>query len=83
MIQPEDSEELRRIIREELHALSELEVMTTEQVATLLKVHPRSVLQFVRTKGLPATQLPRTREYRFLRKQVIEWAFSNGRTSAA
>ena len=81
----EESEEdrLRRIIREELHAISELEVMTTAQVAALLGIHQRTVLKFVDKKGLPASILPGTREFRFLRKQVLEWAFSNGKPSAA
>ena len=57
--------------------------MTTEQVAALLDIHPRTVIKFVKTKGLPSSQLPGTKEFRFLRKQVIEWAFSNGKPSAA
>ena len=83
MIRPEDADDLRRIIREELGALGSLDVMTTEQVAELLDIHPRTVMKFVKTKKLPASQLPGTREYRFLRKQVLEWAFSNGKPSAA
>ena len=76
--------ELRRIIREELQAaIGESEVLNTDQVAALLKCHPRTVTRFWKEKGLPAAHLPGTKEVRFLRKQVIEWAFSNGKLSAA
>jgi excisionase family DNA binding protein len=51
------------------------EVLTTEQVAKRLGLHPKTVARLVRTEGLPAHRLggEGRGEYRFKASEVDAW----------
>ncbi|MBV9945476.1 MAG: helix-turn-helix domain-containing protein, partial [Myxococcales bacterium] len=73
-------DELRALIREEVSAVAgppgtadaAPEVMTREQAAKLLQVHPQVVGRYIRKEGLPATKIAGG-EWRLLRKDVLAW----------
>lgn len=48
-------------------------VMTRDQVAALLQVHPTMVTRYVRDRGLPGAKLPGGNEWRFKRVDVVSW----------
>lgn len=72
-------EELRALIRDELRrALAQGEaksegdaIMTREEVAELLRVHPRVVTHYVQRRGLPGAKI--IRQWRFRRSEVLAW----------
>ena len=47
------------------------DVLSTEQVAQLLHVHPNTVLKFVQNGTLTAHRLPGTRRFLFWRRDII------------
>lgn len=47
------------------------EILTREEAAELLAVHPTILVKYVRTRGLPAQHLGR--EWRFSRRDVLDW----------
>lgn len=51
------------------------EVLTREEVAKLLRLHPNVVVRWIRSRGLPATKIGN--EWRFLRSQVVAWIAAN------
>jgi excisionase family DNA binding protein len=57
-------------------AVSLPQVMTRAEVAKLLRVHPATVARLVRQAGLPSHKLGVSREYRFLRDEVLQWLSS-------
>lgn len=69
-------EELRALVREavrqEVARPEESEIMTCEQVATLLQVDPESVRKYTKRNGLPFMRLG-GHELRFRRSAVLEW----------
>lgn len=50
------------------------EVMTREQVAKLLSLHPNVVGIYIRKHGLPASKIGG--EWRFLRSEILAWIAS-------
>jgi excisionase family DNA binding protein len=70
-------DELRALVREESRGgpssavVDAPEVMTREQVAKLLQVHPNVVGRYIRSEGLPARKLGN--EWRLLRSEVLGW----------
>lgn len=64
---------VRLVIREELanHRDPGRDVLTTDRVAEMLNVHPKTVAKLVTRDGLPAHRLGR--EYRFNRTEVLDW----------
>lgn len=72
-------DQLRAIVREEIAAAarpSEQEVLTREQAAKLLQVHPSVVTRYVRTEGLPGTKMGA--EWRFRRSEIVQWLKEKG-----
>lgn len=53
------------------HEMKLPEVMSRDEVAMLLQVHPKTVNNYVAERGLPAHKLGQ--EYRFRRSEVLEW----------
>jgi excisionase family DNA binding protein len=71
-------DELRALVREavraELAAMptgTAADVLTRDECAKLLSLHPKVVTRYVRTRGLPAVRVGR--EYRFHRVDVLKW----------
>jgi len=54
-------------------------VLTKDDVARWLQLHPRSVQRLVHEKGLPALNLT-TRNLRFLASQVRDWLLKQGKS---
>lgn len=50
---------------------TEPEVLTLEEAAALLSMHPKVVAKYVRERGLPALRIGR--EYRFRRSALMAW----------
>lgn len=74
VLTPDEVRELvRSVVREELAHYQDpvREVLTTERVAEMLNVHPKTVAKLVAREGLPAHRLGR--EYRFNRAEVLDW----------
>jgi excisionase family DNA binding protein len=46
-------------------------LLTTAEVARLLRIHPKTVLRYVKTSGLPCTRLGG--RLRFMSAQVLRW----------
>lgn len=74
-------EQLRALVREEVRAAgsgpvtaSAPEVLTREQAAKLLDVHPNVISRYVRDLGLPAHRVGG--EWRLLRSEVLAWVAS-------
>lgn len=71
-------DELRALVRDAVRAeLGErtettAEIMTREQVAELLNVDVRTITNYVKKRGLPATKLGGN-EWRFRRTEVLKW----------
>ena len=62
----------RNVVREELGTRSDAkEVLTREEVAEMLSVHPAVVTKYARTRRLPARKIGR--EYRFMRSEILAW----------
>jgi excisionase family DNA binding protein len=47
------------------------DVLTRDEVAQLLQIHPRVVVTYVRTRGMPGKQVGRS--WRFRRSEVLAW----------
>ena len=47
------------------------EVLTLDEAAALLQLHPKVVAKYVRERGLPALRIGR--EYRFRRSALMAW----------
>ncbi len=47
-------------------------LLTTDEVAELLRVHPKQVYRLIRSDGLPARKVGG--EWRFLRREVLGWS---------
>lgn len=47
------------------------EVLTLEEAAAVLSMHPKVVAKYVRERGLPALRIGR--EYRFRRSALMAW----------
>ena len=74
VLTPEEVRDLvRKAVREELDARGDLnrDVLTAEEVAALLSVHPKTVTKLVTREGMPAHRLGR--EYRFSRSEITAW----------
>ncbi len=71
---------MRDVVREELVARQsdEHEVLTRDEVAELLQVHPDVVTRYVRNDGLPGAKVGP--EWRFRRSQILHWLESKGLT---
>lgn len=80
-------EELRTLIREAVaEALSAKdrggavqEVLTSEQAGKLLGLHPKVVIGYVTSKGLPGQRLGRI--WRFRRTELLEWMARQGKAA--
>lgn len=70
---------VRKAVREERSAPSveEPEILTREQAAKMLQVHPNVVSRYVRDLGLPARRVGG--EWRLLRSEVLAWVDSRER----
>lgn len=54
----------------------ESDILTREQAAALLQVHPKMVTRYVREKGLPGVKLGR--DWRFKRAELVRWVEQQG-----
>lgn len=82
VLSPEDLEALvsravAKVVARPAPLSGEGHVLTRQDVAKLLKVHPNVVSKYVRTRGLPARQVGK--EWRFLRPEVLAWVESRER----
>lgn len=70
--------DLRALIRDEMRAQAEpeREVLTRDQAAELLQVHPDILVRYVRQHGLPASKVGP--EWRFRRSELLAWLNSKG-----
>src|SRR5690348_3284256 len=68
---------VRKAVREELtHRTQDAPaVLTLEQAAKLLDMHPKVVVKYARTGGLPSHKIGP--EWRFLRSELIGWVASS------
>jgi excisionase family DNA binding protein len=76
VLTPEEVEKLlertwERLIRQQ----SEKEVLTLEEAAALLDLHPKVVTRYIREKSLPAHKIGP--EYRFRRSELLAWLDQN------
>jgi excisionase family DNA binding protein len=63
---------VRTAVREELNIKkADVDLMTRDDVAEMLDVHPRVVTTYVRTKGLPAKKIER--KWLFSRREINAW----------
>lgn len=65
---------VREAVRAELGAVAqaeEREVLTREQAAELLQVHPTVLVRYVKRDGLPALKVGP--EWRFRRSELLAW----------
>lgn len=53
------------------------ELLTTAQVAKLLQLNPRRVVELVNAGFIPAHRLPGMRQYRFFRQKVLDAVAAN------
>lgn len=68
---------IRKAVRDEIADMAtSRDVLTTDEVAKLLNVHPVVVRRFVRQRGLPAMKIGQT--YRFDRAKVLDWIERGG-----
>ncbi len=79
LVTPSDLETLiRKVVREELQVLATAtesqNVLTRDDAAKVLQVHPNVLLRYVRDLGLPAHRVGG--EWRFLRSEVTAWVRS-------
>lgn len=69
------AEEIRAIVREavrsELDAAQAGDILTLEQAAELVKRHPKVLVRYIRTMGLPAQRIGR--DWRFNRGDLLDW----------
>jgi excisionase family DNA binding protein len=76
---------VREVVREELraaHAVNQAaEILTREQAAELIQVHPAVVTRYVRTRGLPGFKIGR--DWRFKRSEVVAWLEASRAKGAA
>jgi len=52
------------------------EVLTTEEAAELLSMHPKTLLRQVREGGIPAARVGR--RWKFSRRQLLQWLEQGG-----
>ncbi len=75
LISREQLKELvREAVREEIGAprvAEEREVLTREQAAELLQIHPDILVRYVRNESLPAQKIGP--EWRFMRSELLAW----------
>lgn len=70
-------EELRDLVREAVRAelvatrSEEREILTRDQAAELVQVHPSVLIRYVKNDGLPAIRLGP--EWRFKRSAIVQW----------
>lgn len=71
-------DELRALVREAVREVAASpppaandDVLTRDQAAALLQVHPVMVVRYVTDEGLPARKLGT--DWRFTRGEVVEW----------
>lgn len=67
-------EELEQLVDKAVRkavAPPDTDVLTRDQVAKMLRVNERTVVNYVEQHGLPATRLPNG--WRFFRSEVIAW----------
>ena len=74
-------DELRALVREAVRdevsrTTEESEILTRDDAAALLQVHPVMVTRYVRKEGLPA--IPLGREWRFRRSEILAWLDARG-----
>lgn len=63
---------VRQAVRDEIDARpTASDVITRDEAAALLKVHPKVVVRYVTRDGLPAKRLGK--EWRFLRSEILRW----------
>lgn len=64
---------VREVIRGELASLAgeAHDVMTRDEAAAMLKVHPKVLVTYVKRFNLPAKRLGR--EWRFRRSELLRW----------
>ena len=80
------AEQLRLLLREAVNEVlaarndgGSSEVLTRDEAAALLKVHPAVVTRYVRTRGLPGRKIGR--DWRFKRAEVLAWLATMGRAA--
>lgn len=59
------------------------EILTEEEVAEILDVEPRTVRNYVKTQGLPAKELGKSRGKRYRRSEVMAWLDARASTPGA
>ena len=69
-------DELRQIVRDAVREemgvkKTDADLMNLDDTAELLQVHPRVVVKYVSTKGLPAKKIER--KWIFSRREVLAW----------
>ena len=62
---------VRDAVRAELGERTDGDILTRDEAAEMVKVHPKILLKYVRTLGLPAQRLGR--DWRFSRRDVLTW----------
>jgi len=62
---------VRDAVRAELGERTDGDILTRDEAADMVKVHPKILLKYVRTLGLPAQRLGR--DWRFSRRDVLTW----------
>lgn len=71
------ADELAQLVRDAVRAelgaavIAAREILTRDEAAELLQVHPQVVLRLVRSDGLPASKVGP--QYRFKRADVLKW----------
>lgn len=62
---------VRDAVRAELGERADGDILTRDEAAEMVKVHPKVLLKYVHTLGLPAQRLGR--DWRFSRRDVLTW----------